>query len=459
MFPNITFLARRWTVYSDWLWCISITILGAVLRLHNYDSFPPDNWTADEYAFAWSGMSLIQDHLPTSWSWLSPYQDSPVVVWQEKMSRYQLVTPWFDHPPLFGLIVGAAAILRGEKEFFACTLSTIRIPSLILGIASIILLYILSKKLSSTSVAVITSLIFATNPNTVFLSRLALSENLILPLSLAAILCFLKYEETGKNKYFYMAAIWAGITPLVKMTGLFLVGVLLALLLYNKKWKKASILLAIAGLGLLAYLAYGMIYDYELFRQIYQEQSARLDSRFGYFSILKYIILPNLFFEDAWLIFAWLTLLIFAKNKVKEKVDKIIIFSVVSYILLLILGGAQRHFWAWYVIPLYPFLFLSLGIFFDDLRKSPNFLGASLTVLLLALWCLEMNGGKALIMKPKSQEILILGLSFCLGVFFFNSIFTDNQKLDRLARGLAVLIFTAMIVANIALIYTYEIIG
>lgn len=456
MLSNLTFFWSRLMVYQDWFWCISITILGAVVRLYNYDSFPPDNWTADEYAFAWSGLSLIQDHVPTSWSWLSPYQDAPVVVWEEKMSRYQLVSPWFDHPPLFGLLIGFTAILRGEREFFDCTLATIRIPSLFLGIISIILVYILSKKLCSTSVAVITSLIFATNPNTVFLSRLALSENLLLFLSLLVILCFLKYEETNKKIYFYLAAILAGITPLVKMTGLFLVGILLALFLFKRKWKESIIVTIIAGVGLLSYIGYGMIYDYDLFWQIYQEQSNRLDPDFGYFSIFKYIMLPNLFFEDAWLIFAWLTVLILGRNQAEDKASKIIIFSVVIYLLLLILGGAQRHFWPWYVIPFYPFLFLSLGIFFDNLRKNPNFLGASLTFLLLTLWGLDMNGGRVLMVSEKGQDIFLLVTAFCLGVFFFNSIFPKSQKLTVLARGLAISIFTIMIISNIAIIYTYQ---
>jgi len=40
---------------------VLITGLGFILRYYQYDSLPPYNWTQDEFAFAWSGMSLIQD--------------------------------------------------------------------------------------------------------------------------------------------------------------------------------------------------------------------------------------------------------------------------------------------------------------------------------------------------------------------------------------------------------------
>jgi len=90
------------TVHKHWLIGAIITFLGAFLRIYNYDSLPPDNWTSDEYAFAWSGMSLLQTGIPTSWSWLSPTDNFPTVVWEAKNIRYRLVTPWFDHPFSYG---------------------------------------------------------------------------------------------------------------------------------------------------------------------------------------------------------------------------------------------------------------------------------------------------------------------------------------------------------------------
>ncbi|WP_217359967.1 glycosyltransferase family 39 protein, partial [Anabaena sp. UHCC 0253] len=218
MLDSILPLLTRLLARKDWFFCTLITILGSAIRIYNYDQIPAHNWTADEYAFAWSGMSLIQDHVPTSWSWLKAYGDIPKVYW--KNGTYQLVTPWLDHPPLFSLIVGSAAILGGAKTFFDCTLTSIRIPSLILGIVSISLFYVFSLKLCNTNIAIISTLIFATNPNTVFLSRLAVSENLIVFLKFIYFTLFLKYiANLLIQSIFTISAVLAGIASLAKITG------------------------------------------------------------------------------------------------------------------------------------------------------------------------------------------------------------------------------------------------
>lgn len=148
--------------------CSFVLILASSLRLYHYDVIPEFNWTADELAFCWNGMSLIQNHVATSWSWLSSYGDFPILTWHG--NPYKLVTPWFDHPPFFSLIVGGVAILGGANSFFDVSISIIRIPSLILSILSVFLLFHLCTSLFNISIALMASLIYATNPSIVFLS-------------------------------------------------------------------------------------------------------------------------------------------------------------------------------------------------------------------------------------------------------------------------------------------------
>ncbi len=118
--PSLFLITRKFIKERDTglyvIFCILVIILASSLRLYHYDSIPHAKWTADELAFCWNGMSLIQNHVPTAWSWLSSYGDFPIEMWQGH--QYRLVTPWFDHPPLFSLVVGAAAILGGANSFF-----------------------------------------------------------------------------------------------------------------------------------------------------------------------------------------------------------------------------------------------------------------------------------------------------------------------------------------------------
>lgn len=437
--------------HKNKFFCVLIAVIGAILRLYHYDTLPPYNWTADEFAFAWSGMSLIQNHEPTAWSFLAPTDDFPVVVWEANGVRYRLVTPWFDHPPLFGLIVGFTAILGGAKEFFDCSLTVIRIPSLIMGISSIILLYWVSLKLFNTQVAVITSLIFATNPNTVFLSRLVVSENLILLLSLGVLLLFLKSQETEKTHYFYGAIILAGIAPLVKVTGIFLSAFLAGILIYQKRWKESILAGGMGVLGFSLYYLYGWIYDFEFFTAILNEQK----NRFLDFAILKYLLVPTVFFEDGWLSFSWLILLFFISSNLDIFKTRLLILPVLIYSLLLVSSGAQSHYYAWYTIPFYPFMFIILGKFLSDFQEKPGLLNAGFIYLFIAVWCIEMNIGKWIIDIHNGKYYFILFTGFTLLIYWLDEL--TKRKTKKLTNWVSLIIFATLIIANINVALTYKI--
>ncbi|CCI30163.1 conserved membrane hypothetical protein [Microcystis aeruginosa PCC 9809] len=432
---------------------VLITGLGFILRYYQYDSLPPYNWTQDEFAFAWSGMSLIQEGVPTSWSFLSPTDDFLVTVWEKTAVRYRFVTPWFDHPPLFGLIVGMTAILSGAKEFFDCSLTVIRIPSLVFGTLSIFLLYLLALRLTNTGVAIITSLIFSTNPNTVFLSRLAVSENLLLCLSLAVAILFLQYGEKSQKKYLYLAIVLGGLAPLVKVTGLYILGSLVALLLFQKNWRDSLIASLTAVLSFGLYYLYGWFYDFSWFLTTLQEHK----NRFTDFAMLKNLVLPTVFFEDGWLIFSWITLLLVSRFPLKISKIRLVIFPILIYTILLIFSGAQSHYYAWYVIPYYGFLFLVLGIFLDDFRKNSDFISAATIFIFLVVWSVNLNIKDWVLSSPYGRYYFIIGTAITLGGFFFNDLTEKKSKiLTNFVKIIMLIVFWGLLLGNLNLILNYK---
>jgi len=447
----ITFLTSLFA-RKDWFFCTVITILGSAIRIYKYDQIPVHNWTADEYAFAWSGMSLIKNHVPTSWSWLKAYGDLPKATW--KGGIYQLVTPWLDHPPLFSLIVGSAAILGGANTFFDCTLTSIRIPSLIFGILAIPLFYILSLKLCNTNVAIISTLILATNPNTVFLSRLAVSENLMLFLSLLTLLCFLRYCESSNSTYLYISAFLAGIASLAKITGFFLVPMLCLLLIYRHKWRESLGVFVIGLLLLSVYFIYGSIYDLELFLKILQSHTERFDN----FLLFKEIILKPVFFEDGWLTFSWLILIaVFRTSKANIKYQ-IIYIPIIVYSFILLFTGSQSHFYAWYLIPYFPFLFLALGIFLEDFISNPDFFSACLISIFIVAWGFNYNlqyGVGNFLLELSITKYLFIGfISLLITPFLVHSVIQPRQT-KFFASLVAVLIIVILFLGNINIVYSY----
>ncbi len=431
-------------------YCFLITLLGAILRIYNYATLPPDTWTSDEYAFAWSGMSILQQGVPTSWSWLTPTDNFPTVVWSEKNLRVRLVTPWFDHPPLFGLLVGIASLIGGAKTFFECNLNSMRFPSLLLGIACLILVYVLTYQLTNTPVAIIAAILYATNPNTVFLSRLAISENLVVFFSLLVILLYWYYHQTQNYKYLWIAAVLAGLATLAKVTAIYLIAVLGFLLVFDRKWRAIPIVLLI-GIALTSlYYVYGNIFYHDFFVSIIHEQSLRFES----FDFLKYFILPGLFFEDGWLILGLLTLVFILKDGTDNIANRLITFPIFLYALTLIFTGAQSHYFAWYTIPFYPFVFIALGIFIERFYNSPSLVSAGLLFITAFIWVFNLTLSGWVLESPTGRYYFMLVSSLILTVYLLNDIgaWIKKPAINYTSLGL----FTLLVIGNIYIVFTYQ---
>jgi 4-amino-4-deoxy-L-arabinose transferase-like glycosyltransferase len=440
---------------NDLILCLLITCLGAITRIYSYDLVPGKTFTFDEYAFAWSGMSLLQNGIPKSWSYLAAYDPASLepFYFLGKKNLF-LTSPWFDHPPLYSLVVGSAALFGGAKTFADCDISVIRIPSLIFGILAIALFYILAKKLFNTPVAVVSSLIFATNPSLVFLSRLAVSENFIVFLSLITLLCFLEYDRTSKSLYLFLAIVAAGLAPLTKITGIFLVISLCLLLAYRQKWKKSILALIIGLLMFSLYFVYGYLYDFKLFLTVLKAHSKRFDSILLFKDIVFQSGMP---FFDPWLILGWFSILL-AIEKYKNKLQgQIIYLPVLIYLFLLLFSGAQSHYYAWYTIIIYPFLCLSVGIFLTQFLKQPSFFNAGLIVLFIFTWSINYSIGNPWsdfypLKLPGFKYLFQVSVSLVMLPFFLQ-ILTSKIKIDLPIPIFAKALIAICLLGNLVIIY------
>lgn len=440
---------------SDWIFCAVITLLGAVLRFDGYALVPIQFWTRDEYAFAWSGMSLIKEHVPTAWSLLDSYGDVPFI--NGAGTAWRMVTPWLDHPPLFSLITGAAGLLSGAKSYFDVSLASIRLPALIMGIGSIMLLYFLTKRIYGTGVAIVGSLIFATSPALVYLSRLAVSENLMVFLCLLMLLALVKYLQGAGRFYYYLAAVAAGLAPLAKVTGIFLVPLACLLLVYHRKWKEGVAALAIGLAFFSLYFVFGMSFDRELFTSILREHSLRFNDILIFQDLLFYTQLP---FFDAWFAFgfcAFFATLTFSR----EKIDAFVSFPVIIYTLVLLSSGAQSHFYPWYIVPLYPFLSMALGRFLCRFIDELDCVSACLIIVCLGTWCLRYAAsswwgdlGVAGARHYKYPLILMIGAGVL--PFLLYSI-KPSHWMRNSAAAVALSLIVLCITANAFIVYRFPV--
>ncbi|MCL4354342.1 hypothetical protein M1349_02600, partial [Patescibacteria group bacterium] len=121
-----------------------ILLLGLYLRHNNLYTWPRLGATFDEYAWTWQGISLIQNHVPISWSPLSPYRERKFTIYQK--TNFFIVKPYLEHPPLFGLVAGSYAMLNGAKGMFDVNLNQIRGLALLLGVLGIFILYVFAAE-------------------------------------------------------------------------------------------------------------------------------------------------------------------------------------------------------------------------------------------------------------------------------------------------------------------------
>jgi 4-amino-4-deoxy-L-arabinose transferase-like glycosyltransferase len=366
-----------------------VLLLGIGLRLHQY-AFIPFAGHAEEYLFVWSGLSLIEKGVPISWNDLPPYKEEHVY-WQgvveNKSGRgelgVRLLKPWLDEPPLFSLMEGGIAKLYGQENFTIISPYVIRIPPLIFSFISLILVYVLAKKLYDYKTAILSLLFYGTAPVIVFGSRLVAAENFFVPILLSIVLLLISYFKQAKNWKVYLATFLAVLAALAKPTGLLFVPFIVFWLWKRKEWKKGFVLGAVGmAVFFITYFAYGFSYDKQLFLDVFRYQSQRPAG----FSGLAHLITSPGFsiseFLDGFVVLGFLSLVYMIYKRKKDKPNWIL-FTFLYTVLIVLFSGGKGDQLCWYRYPIYPFMSISAALMIKEAISKPDFFKSSLLIPLL----------------------------------------------------------------------------
>lgn len=198
-----------------------ILVLAACLRL--FFLTVPDGYT-DEVLLGVRAIGMIDydssDLQTTPWQWVDA-----VPGWMH--------LSFHDHPILFFLLQNFTIKLFGENMF------ALRLPSALLGIIAVFLIYLVAEKLLNKKAALLAAALLAVQSYHIWVSRLGIQDGLVITLSLLIWWLWLKAVEKKDWRWWCIWGAVLGLGVIAKYTILIIVPILLfhALIYKHYFWK------------------------------------------------------------------------------------------------------------------------------------------------------------------------------------------------------------------------------
>lgn len=351
---------------KNWYVLVILTVIltiGVMLRNYNLNTWPREGATFDEYAWTFLGLSIINTGVPTSWSPHPQYTHKQTYI-NPHGTNFQLVTPYLEHPPLFGLVAGIFARIHGVTDFNGVEISKIRPLALFLGTVAIIAVYLFSQSVYGRGVGLLSAFLYAIIPSVAVGSRLIQNENFFIPLFLLSLYFLHRYLITSGKHFFIFALLISPLLPLAKIPWISAPLAMVAILFYVKKYKEAMIIVASTGIVIFLFVLYGTHYDAKLFQSLWMMQLSRYDMGFeSLFALFTLPVLTDRLFLDGWIFFGWIAWFMSTKNLKKNYP---LIFGLIVYGSIFIFAIPNEPGHGWYRYPFYPFLTIATAVFIKD---------------------------------------------------------------------------------------------
>lgn len=434
---------------------VLVVLLGTGLRLCDYDVMPEFRENADELFATWNGWSLLEDGTTRGWS-LWPRAYGGAVDHQEVRffgETRPVITPYFEHPPLLHLLVGAAAHLGGAEHWLDAKLAHTRLVPIALMALSLALMVAVGRRLFPGSPAPwLGAGLFAVVPTIVLQSRVIKEEALLVPLSLAMVWFFLRWRDDGKRlRDLVFASICAGLPTLAKVPAVVWVPALVMMVAAERGETRRAVWAAAIGLGTASLLlVFGALIDWDVFLLTQAKQGKRpthwnLFPRFFDATLVNHNIIGR-----GWILFLWLGYMASAFSR-GWRGRAALTVPPIAYLVAIAVGSGNWTF-GWYIVPLYPFLCLGAGDFLAELWERPTFLGGTLFLVLLVMYglnfLLDPHWAKQPEAWPSLRLWVTLFLALALAPYALAQIWRESAFCRRLARsatlaGLALVVGTS----------------
>lgn len=184
---------------------IALLLVTAVSRLLRLDY--PNQYVFDEVYHAFTAKEYAQNH-KESWEWWT--QPPPGVAYE------------WTHPPLAKELMAASLIITKSEDAWVY-----RLPGTILGIISVYLVYAIGRQLfKNNATALAAGVLFSMDGLNFVQSRTGMNDIYFVTFMLACLLFFIQ-------KRYFVSSVFLGLSLATKWTGLYLVGLIIFISLFQ----------------------------------------------------------------------------------------------------------------------------------------------------------------------------------------------------------------------------------
>lgn len=407
---------KHWQVILAIFITIHIIITSSNMRWIGYDLIPKP--FLDEYNYVWQGLSLKANGLPVGWVTFdhlyrntslkgrvqnfgisvglpgSPVVDLNIfkkqdktltavheIDWGDGIKQLFFVAPFFDHPPLGGLIF-SQTVDKSVNTFQGVKPDQFRKPALFLAVINSILLFILVYLVTTLPwVATLSVAFYSTVPSYFLASRIAILENAVLPFALLHLILltiFLKTQEKISKRLIYallfFSGLAGGLATLAKESAIgFVVGSFALILIEGVKepLRKSRVLVLFitgASIPLVTYLLWGLSIHGKIFLDILSANASRIS--YGPLKLVS--TLPALRFKDfpidGWWIWGFISFFLCCLYFNRKYLPLLLPFTF-HFLLVLFLASPN---YPWYYLAMTPFLASFSAISLWNMFKTPN---------------------------------------------------------------------------------------
>ncbi|HXM53749.1 MAG TPA: glycosyltransferase family 39 protein [Candidatus Dormibacteraeota bacterium] len=375
---------RRLFVRPAWeiLALVAISSLALFLRLYHVDGAPLFTDNLDEIQFTWAGLNLIKHGDPITWSYYPGYP--AYEAFKAFGTTVPVVHHWMDHPPLFSLLMGGWVWLLGVRDMTGFTAAQVRVIPVVASTLTVPLVHLLGRRFIGAPAALVGALLLATAPAAVLLGRQAEPESVQAVMLLASLLLTLRAVEGRGGRWTLAALLAIGVTaPLLKVSGIAIPSICAVILAASGRWRLTGALAASGVAGLLLFVLYGALIDWQQFLAIWGVQASNRIGVMSGYDFITAMAGVNRRLRDGWWLLGWIGLgLLLARRGSRREL--FLVWPTAAYVvaMLVLAGEKQVEQYGWYRVIVYPELYLAAGwVAWEALSRR----SLGLLALLLAL--------------------------------------------------------------------------